>query len=149
MRLLSVSEVIFMRRTLTGLRPTDALGGEALERVPLNEDVRVEITRPRRLGHHRKFFALLNAVFPHQTTYGSLNLFRAAIEVSLGFGESVKLPGGRTIIIPKSIGFSSMDQTEFDTLFDKAVELIVTRIIPGLDSDDLRKEVDDIILGNR
>ena len=138
-----------MRRTLTGLRPTDAIGGEALERVPLNEDVKVEITRPRRLGHHRKFFALLAAVYPHQSTYGSQNLFRAAIEVALGFGESVKLPDGRMIIVPKSISFANMDQAEFDALFDRAVELIVSRIIPGIDSDDLRREVDEIILGNR
>ena len=138
-----------MRRTLTGLRPTDAIGGEALERVPLNEDVKVEITRPRRLKFHRKFFALLNAVFEHQTTYPTMNTFRAAIECALGFGETIKLPDGRTIIIPKSISFASLDQAEFEQLFDRAVDLIVTRIIPGLDSDDLRKEVDDILLGNR
>ena len=144
-----MAETLIMRRTLTGLRPTDAIGGEALERVPLNEDVKVEITRPRRIKFHRKFFALLNAVFAHQSTYATMNTFRAAIEVALGFGETIKLPDGRTIIIPKSISFASLDQAEFEQLFDRAVELIVTRIIPGLDSDDLRREVDDIILGNR
>lgn len=142
-----MSEVIFMQRTLTGLKPTDRLSAEALERVPLGKDVRAEITRPRNLKYHRKFFALLKAIFPHQNIYPTMTLFRGAIEIALGFGETFKMPDGRTMMVPHSISFASMDQTEFEALFDRAVELITTRILPGLDRDDLNREVAEILAG--
>lgn len=138
-----------MRRTLSGLAPTDAFGQETLEHITYDEQVRVEITRPRNLKHHRKFFKLLETVYAHQSLYPTMTSFRGAVEVALGHGETVKLGGGRTIIIPKSISFANMDQAAFEQLYDRAVELITTRILPGLERDDVVREVDDILAGNR
>lgn len=142
-----MAETIFMRRSLGALRPIDPASAEALERIPANQDVRVEITRPRNLKHHRKFFALLNAIFPHQTVYPTHKSFRAAMTVALGFGETYKLGDGRTIIIPGSIAFDKMDQAEFEQFYDRAIELIVTRILPGVGRADLNREVADILIG--
>lgn len=142
-----MAEILFMRRTLTGLQPGDRLSAEALERIPLGAEVRAEVTRPRNLKHHKKFFALLKAIFPHQTIYPTMTLFRGAVEVALGYGETMKLPDGRVMMIPQSISFASMDQTEFEALFDRAVELITTRILPGVDKADLSREVAEILAG--
>lgn len=142
-----MSETVFMRRQLGSLRPVDPASAEALERIPAGQDVRVEITRPRNIQHHRKFFALLNAIFPHQSVYPTHKSFRAAMTVALGFGETYKLGDGRTIIIPGSISFDKMDQAEFEQFYDRAVELIVTRILPGVGRADLNREVSDIMAG--
>lgn len=142
-----MAETVFMRRVLGSLKPFDIVGMEALERIPLSETVRCEITRPRNLKHLRKFFALLNAIYPHQKVYPTMKVFRAAVEVALGFGESHKLPGGRTIIVAASISFANMDQAEFDQLYERAVYLILNRILPGLDRADLNREVENILAG--
>lgn len=144
-----MAETVFMQRSLGSLKPVDETGAEIIGKISAGETVRCEITRPRNLAHHRKFFALLNVIYPHQTVYGSRAAFRAAIEVALGFGETVKLPDSRIIIIPTSISFANMDQTAFDALFEKAIDLIITRILPGIDRADLNREVDSIILGQR
>jgi hypothetical protein len=142
-----MSEIVFMRRKLGSLRPIDPTSAEILERIPQDEDVKVEITRPRNVRHHRKFFALLNAIYPHQDTYPTRDSFRAAISTALGFGETVKLPDGRTIIIPHSISFAKMDQSAFEQFYDRAVLLIMTRILPGVNRADLDREVADILAG--
>lgn len=142
-----MSEILFMRRSLGSLRPIDPTSAEILDRIAKDEDVKVEITRPRNVKHHRKFFALLNAIYPHQDIYPTRTSFRAALSAALGFGETVKLGDGRTIIVPHSISFAKMDQTEFEAFYDRAVELILTRIVPGVGRADLAREVDDILAG--
>ncbi len=142
-----MSEVLFMRKTLGGLKPTTRASEEAYERLPLNEDVKVEITRPRNLLHHRKWFALLQVIYPHQTLYPTMKTFLAAIKCALGYGETVRLPDGRTVLVPSSISFAKMDQAAFEQFYDRALDLIQTRILPGIDREDVDREVADIIAG--
>lgn len=71
----------------------------------------------------------------------------AAIKVALGYGETVKLPDGRAILIPGSISFAAMDQGEFEQFYERAVELILTRILPGVDRPELDAQVMDILDG--
>ena len=143
-----MADVILMRRTLTGLRAVDALGEEAIESIPLGEVVKAEITRPRNVRHHRKFFALLNVIYPHQQLYATRNSFRAAMTCALGFGETVKLPDGRTIIVPGSISFAKMDQTAFEQFYDRALTLITERILPGIDRADVTEQVNSVLAGH-
>lgn len=142
-----MADTVFMQRTLGGLKATDAAGEEALAKIKPGQEVKVEITRPRHLVFHRKYFALLNVIYPHQSAYPTMTSFRGAMAVALGFGETVKLSRGRSIILPHSISFASMDQTEFEQLYDKTVELILTRILPGIDRDDVAREVEQVMLG--
>lgn len=142
-----MAETAFMRRHLGALRPVDAAGEEVLRNVRPDETVEVTIKRKRNINHHRKFFALLNVVFPHQETYATMETFRAAVTCALGFGDTVKLPDGRAIIIPQSISFAKMDQAAFEQFYDRALTLILTRIVPGVGRADLEREVADILAG--
>lgn len=138
---------VFLQRRMSALRPIDEAGASALADIPQGEIVRVTIRRPRNLMHHRKFFALIKAIFPHQAHYPTEETLLAAIKVALGYGESVKLHDGRTIIIPSSISFAKMDQGAFDSFYDRALHLILTKILPGVDRKDLDREVADILAG--
>lgn len=137
----------FLRKQMGALRPFDSAGEAVLAEIAHGEMVRVTIRRPRNVNHHRKFWALLAVIFPHQTHYPTEETLLAAIKVALGYGESVKLPDGRTIIIPGSISFAKMDQKAFEQFYDRALTLILTRILPGVDRKDLEREVADILAG--
>ena len=138
---------LFLRRHMGALRPVDAAGESVLAEIAAGEIVRAVISRPRNVQHHRKFFALIKAIFPHQELYPTEATLLAAIKVALGYGETVKLPDGRAIIIPKSISFAKMDQAAFTQFYDRAVSLILTRILPGVSRADLAREVADILAG--
>lgn len=142
-----MADQLIMRKTLGGLRPVDQVGLEILDRIPPGGEVRVEITRPRNLLHHRKWFALLQAIYPHQVLYPTMDSFIAAVKCALGYGETVKLPDGRTVIVPGSISFAKMDQAAFEQFYDRALDLITTRILPSIGRDDVSREVSEILAG--
>jgi len=138
---------LFARRHMGALRPVDAVGEALLAEIPQGELVRVTIRRPRNVQHHRLFFALIATIFPHQDLYPTEEMLLAAIKVALGYGDSVKLPDGRTIIVPSSISFAKMDQKAFSEFYDRALALILTKILPNVDKADLEREVNDILAG--
>lgn len=143
-----MSTPVFMRRHMGALRPIDAASEAALACVLHNEIVQVEIKRPRNLAHHRKWWKLVQVVYPHQSTYPTIEQFHAALKCALGYADSVTLPDGRVMLVSRSISFATMDQAAFEQFYERAVDLICTRIIPRLDREDLMQEVGEIIEGS-
>lgn len=142
-----MAEVLFLRKTLNGLKPSNRLSQEAYDAIPLNSEVKAEITRPRHLKHHRKFFALLQVIFPHQTTYATMRAFRAALTCAAGHCETASLGDGRTILIPESISFGKLDQAGFESFYERALDVITTRILPSIDREDVEREIADVLAG--
>jgi hypothetical protein len=142
-----MAETVFLTRTLGGFRAANAIAVEALERIPAGQEIKAEITRPRNLRHHRKFFALLQVIFPHQQTYSTMRAFRAALTCAAGHCEVALLPDGRTILVPESISFGKLDQAAFEQFYERALDVVLTRILPGIDRDDVTREVDEVLAG--
>lgn len=130
----------FCHRGDSGLVPADAKTAEILSRIPRSELVKVEITRPRNLAWHRRFFVLLHLLHDNQSLIDDFDDFRGVFEVALGhctmFGN---------VAVPKSIRFSKLDQAGFEKLWDKAVDVACTRIIPNLNRADLEREIRDLV----
>ena len=140
------TEAIF-RKTMGALRAMDAAGEEILADIPNGELVRALISRPRNPQHHRKWRGLIAAIFKHQSLYPTEDTLIAAMKVALGYGDSIKLPDGRTIIVPRSLSFAKLDQKGFEDFYDRALSLILTKILPGVNKADLEREVSDILAG--
>jgi hypothetical protein len=49
------------------------------------------------------------------------------------------------VAIPKSIAFHKMDQTEFEAFYDRCIDKIARHFLPGVKSEDLRREVEELI----
>lgn len=137
---------LLLRKTLGGkLEPVDDVGRDILSHIATGNVVRAEVKRPRNLGHHRKFWALVSMIYENQTRYGSPELLLDAIKVHIGHCETMKLRDGREVLIPKSISFSQMDQTAFDQFWDRVVACVCKDIIPGLKRADLERELLDLV----
>jgi hypothetical protein len=142
-----MSAVLFARRVGGALAPADAASAAALEAIPEGASVQLKLTQPRNLSHHRKYWALLQAVFPHQTVYPTLDAFAAAMKVATGLAEPIALPNGRVVYAGSSISFARMDQKAFEQFYERAVQIVLTRILPKVDSDALDHEVQTILAG--
>lgn len=143
-----MSAPVFMRRHMGALRPVDAASETALASVLHNEIVEVQIKRRRNLAHHRKWWKLVQVVFPHQSTYSTIETFHAALKCALGHADAVTLPDGRVMLVPRSIAFAKMDQAAFEQFYERAVDLICSRILPRLNREDLMEEVGEILEGS-
>jgi len=138
---------LFMKRRLSSLVPTNRMSEELLRDLPEHVTLKIVATQPRNPKHHAKFMALIAAIYPHQSIYPTMESFRKAITVALGYGDTVKLPDGRVMLIPGSISFAKMDQRAFEEFYERAVHLILTRVLPGADRPDLEREVMEILEG--
>ena len=133
---------LFMRKTLTGLEPAD---GAELPRMKLGEVAKVKITRPRNGKHHRKFFALMNLVYQNQTYYDTLDDLIYAVKVATGHRRVYEKPDGTKFMVPRSIAFHNMDQAAFDLFYQRVLDLVCTKIIPGLDDGALKAEIEALV----
>lgn len=116
--------------TPQGLKPCYDEDYEAKKKLRMGEIYEAEIKLQRNPAFHRKFFALLNAGYaflPEQTQNGfrSHEGFRAYILVAAGFYDTYFNPRlGEFVEKPKSISFSSMDDAEFEELYQKVKDVI-------------------------
>jgi len=132
---------LYLKRTVGGLKPCDDAGVEALRKIKLDEIVQCEITRPRNLAHHRKFWALLNVFW--QATGDWSSTYGVLIELKVRLGhvqEAVIRETGELVRVPKSISFAAMSQDEFDAFYDRCIAELC-KMGGGIEEEALRQEV--------
>jgi hypothetical protein len=141
---------LWLRRSMDHLVPANAEARELMRTIKDDRWVLCEVRNPRNVKHHRKYFALLQAVFPHQSQWPTFKSFQRQMKKALGHGEWVVSGDGKyKDFIEDSISFASMDQDEFEEFYSRALEIILTRILPSVDLDDLNREVADILEGRK
>jgi hypothetical protein len=131
-------------KSLTRLQPADEAAVKFVAGLKLRELVAVEIARPRNLAHHRKFWKLMEIVAQNQEHYKSAEEVCAAFKVAVGHADFVQTKHG-LVGIPRSISFAKCDQQEFDIFYSKAIDYLTTEVVPGVDKDALRAEVEGFL----
>ena len=119
---------VFLVKTRTGFMPAYAADSEIIGKIPAGEMVKAKITRDRNIGFHRKFFALLNIAYenlPEQYNMSFEN-FREEIIKKAGYYESYINFAGKEVYRAKSISFANMDQGEFEELYSKVLDVILS-----------------------
>lgn len=135
-----VGESVFMERTLTGLTASDNEAVDVLKRIPLGELVRCEITRPRNLQHHKKFFALLNVVCEATDKWPTSQRLLLELKYELGYVGREVLSNGKTLDVPRSISFAKMDQIAFESFYEKSLKTLC-EMAGGIPEEGLRQAV--------
>lgn len=137
---------LMMKRVPQGLIANNRHSQEQLDALEIGRVYRVKISKPRNVRMHRLYWALCGAV-AEQLDKPS-ELISQLIKIRAGHVDLVRTVQGE-VQIPKSISFAKMDQTQFRDFFDKAIEVVCSDILPGVDSDDLRARVNDMIGDNQ
>ena len=135
-----------MVKRLGALRPTDDEGTEAMQKISDGSLVKVTWTRPRNIRFHNKFFAMLGIVFKNQEHYKSMDELLGVCKLRIGHVVVVQTPHGEEKW-PKSISFAKMDETEFSAFYDRAVDWVISEVIPGLQRQHLDEEVEAELIG--
>ncbi len=136
---------LYMRKHLGALRPLGSHAEEALRRIKHGAEIEVTIRQPRNIRHHRKWWALINLVFENQSHYEQIDHMVLALKVALGHCDTVIDGQGKVLYHPRSMAFHNMDQTEFEAFYEKTVDLITTRFLPGVTDEQLREQVLELV----
>ena len=135
---------LYLYAHLGVLKPVDDDGRSFIARKQ-GKTLRCEVTEPRNIGHHRKFFAMLNIVLQNQDHYQSIDQLLNVCKMRIGHVESVMTKHG-LIEWPASISWAKMDQDAFEAFYDRAVKWVCLEVIPGLAEKQLRAEVETELL---
>jgi hypothetical protein len=141
---------IRVKRVLNRLVPADKLSEDDIARLDADKIYDCKLWNKRNADHHRKYRALVAAIFPHQKYYATTKALHDQLKVAVGFSyEAVDLNTGEVRTYPDSMAFDNIDQTEFEQVYERIVDVILTRILPGVGRKDLEDQVMDILAGRK
>lgn len=122
------------------LTPSDK---EAISHVAIGQCLNSEFKKTRNYEFHKRFFALLKTGFdawePDSFTVEGVEImprkdfeaFREWITIKCGFFDVIGNPDGSVKVQAKSIAFGNMHQTEFEKLYDQAINVILWKVLPN------------------
>jgi hypothetical protein len=136
---------ILCRKQFGKLLPIDDAGEAEMRRIKNGALVQIEIKQPRNVAHLRKYWALVSLVAENTERYQNAETVHEALKISVGLRTEIELPGGVKGYIPGSIAFHKMDQGEFSAFFERACDAVAKYFLPGVTSEDLKREVESMI----
>ena len=131
---------ILVARKLHGLYPVDESGEAVIRKFASGEVVSINVTRPRNVAFHRKFFAMLNIILQNQDAFKSIDDLLELTKLRTGHCHTVLTKAGE-VKITDSISFAAMDQDAFNDFYQRACAWVCEEVIPGLSQQDLDAEV--------
>lgn len=133
--------------TENGLVPKYDSDREEFSRLKRNTDVLVEVGQKRNYEFHKKFFALLKLTYDNfpERMEDNLNVhsvedLRTRLKIDLGLYE-VSHYRNQSVIIPKSIAFDKMDETEFEKFYKMSVNHILKNYLKGVTNEQIEEEI--------
>lgn len=119
---------------------------DKLARFKSGEIVRAEITRPRNIFFHRKFFALLRVVLEHTDQFENTDQILHILKLRLGHFETLIEPStGKQFLKPKSISFASMDEDDFSKFYNETVAVLLQFFLTGWAKEDLEAAYNEVM----
>lgn len=123
---------------IQGLVPLYPSDFDDKRKLRLGETYQVEVTNPRNVGFHKKFFAMLNVGHENTSLDMPFETYRKYMIVKAGFFTAYQTPKG-IYYDPNSISFASMSQDEFQEVYSRVLDKVIEDV--GLEREDLEKQL--------
>jgi len=112
-------------RTEDGLAPIDDKSVGAVLKIKVGAEVFMEFKPRRCMKFHKKYWALLNAVIHNQDHFKSTDNLHEAVKFRAGYYETIIPLIGEPFIKTKSISFHTLDNMEFESFYNTAIDVCV------------------------
>ena len=132
---------ILVVKTTSGLKAAYDSDLENFKKIPLNEIFEIEYKKRRNVRFHRKFFSLINLYYSNQDNYTNVDDLRHDLLIVSGFYEDkTNYLTGEITRVSKSLKFSSMDEIEFNQVYE-AVKNTISKLL-SVSNEELEREVE-------
>lgn len=137
------------RRTLHGLQPANPLSEAWVNAIPIGRLVNLEKPTLSRSGKfNRLWWSMMTRIANNLPGNPTPENVCEVIKIRTGHVKKIGTKSG-IVDIPLSISFSKMSRDEWNAFFDRAVKCICEEVLPGLDRDDLTREINEMISGDQ
>jgi hypothetical protein len=115
---------VMMERTIGGCKAASEDAHRLLAHIPIGQEFVADVrdNRRRSTDQHRFWFSMVNALYESQEHYKSLDTFRRAMLVAMGYCQEYKLKDGRIYYEPESLKFGKMPQERFSQLVNDTLD---------------------------
>ena len=107
------------------LIPASERDEDQFAKLRRNTEYKCDLKKARNPDHHRKGFALIDLIFNSQEAYLTLEDMLTELKLLTGWYVEHVRSSGELVYIPKSISFADMDQLEFETFYDRVLDLAI------------------------
>lgn len=105
--------------------PSSEKDHDEFSKLRIGNEYKIDARKARNPDHHKKGFALINLIFDSQEKYQTMEQLLTELKLKVGwYTEHVRL-SGELVLIPKSISFADMDQTQFETFYDRLIDVAI------------------------
>jgi Protein of unknown function (DUF1367) len=151
---------ICLIKTMQGtLAPASEDDAEKLKRFKLGGVVTAEVKQMRGYKFHQKWFTLAQLAFQYWVEFAKMpeylgvvvqpnfDEFRKALTIMAGYFDVAPTIDGLVKPVAKSISFASMQQDEFEKLYQATITAVLEQILVGrgIDEDRLHSMVDGVL----
>ena len=137
------------------LKAGDPGTAQRIEKLHKGQILKGDWKKVRNPQFHRKFFAMLNVGWEAwepgeiDSKWGSaqknFERFREEVTILAGYYEVVHSLDKTFRLIPKSISFANMDETEFEELYSSVGNVLLQRILVNWTQEQLDTYVDQVM----
>jgi ABC-type enterochelin transport system substrate-binding protein len=122
------------------LKPCYDSDYENFAKIPIGEQIEITYTKRRNLSFHKKYFALLKLCFENQSDYRLLEDMRRDLIITSGrYDEIVNKITGEVYKLANSISFGSMDENEFNQLYEDTKGIISKWL--GVSDENIEEQI--------
>lgn len=122
------------------LRPFGRESAELLSKLPHGKPLFAEVRQPRNGKHHRLFWSLCHRIGESVGSDG--DAVAHVLKLRTGHCREIRTKRG-VELMPLSISFAKMDQTDFSKFFDKCLDIITSEW--GIARPDVLDAIKDLI----
>lgn len=121
------------------LVPSDGLTERDLSEYTLGEVMKGQTSRPRSRKHNSLYWVLCTLIADNSSL--TRDQVHQLFKHATGHSRTVELKSGERVTIYGSTAFENMDQKEFGEFYASVQTFIETELLPGVNSDDLKREI--------
>ncbi len=98
---------------------------QAFETLKSGNMYKADFRKARNPGHNAKAFVLINLIYDNQEKYANKEDLRTELKMQCGSYYHHVSFNGDIKYFPKSWSFADMDQTEFEALYDRLIDVAI------------------------
>jgi len=117
--------ILHIRKTSDRLVPCGEESVKVFNKLKNDDEIYVEYKPRRNYKFHKKYWALLNAVLINQEHFKTVDNIHEAVKYRAGYYETIFTFNGESFIKTKSISFHTLDNMEFESFYDTAIDVCV------------------------
>lgn len=143
---------LHLLNTAHGLQPCYDEDFDEKKKLKIGTVYCADVKKARNVAFHRKYFALINCAWAYQNhkveTHfkGNIDLFRKTVEIASGHCETVySIKRKEWIEVPKSIAFDKMDEIEFQDLYNRVLNVLLSVFLKHIPEDEFSRNLSNFL----